>query len=165
MTRRTGTDVNSQHLDQAQITKQGRRTPVLRGVSAWRQLLAEEEQRCERTGFRAGIISIDHGPTEGTADADRTAMVLAVLADQLEWTDRVCVINNSELLILMIPVRSVGATERRARAIDDGMRAIGINAAIGYALRRGDGNGLFGAAARAVACAAVAHSRHIRLTA
>lgn len=145
--------------------KSTRRTPVLHGATAWRQLLAEEERRCERTGFRAGVISIDHGPTEGLADSGRTARLLKVLSDHLEWTDRVCVINDAELSVLMIPVRDVGATERRARAIDDALGAIGIKTAIGYALRRDDGNGLFGTAARADACAAVAHSRHIRLTA
>ena len=65
----------------------------------------------------------------------------------------------------MIPVASVGATETLAHKLDQALRASGVEAAIGFALRRDDGEGLLGAAARADACAAVAHSRHLRLTA
>ncbi len=148
--------------------------PALHGVHAWSELLTEEDLRCERTGFQAGIISIDHGatgraeetsaPIDTTTD-DRTAAILAVVNDNLQFTNRVGVLNENEICVLMIPVANVGATEVLARKIDTALRSAGINAAIGFALRRSDGAGLHGAAARADACAAVAHSRQLRLTA
>lgn len=153
---------NSATSNSAPSTASRMSAPVLQGAAAWSQLLTEEDLRCERTGFQAGVISIDHGPT-GTDE--RTATVLAVLDRHLQFTHRVGVLNENELSILMIPVATVGATEQLARAIDKALRSAGIRAAIGFALRRQDGAGLHGAAARADACAAVAHSRQLRLTA
>ncbi len=149
-----------------------RRVKALTGAMQWRHLLAEEDLRCERTGFQAGVISIDHGPSHAVgidnvssdaADA-RTNKIVNLLQDQLEFTNRVGVLSPHEISVLIIPVADVGATERCANAIDAALRSVGIHAAIGFALRRQDGNGILGAAARADACAAVAHSRQLRLS-
>ncbi len=133
--------------------------------ASWRLLLEAEEERCRRTGFRAGVLSLEFGPSSADFDWNdphRTVAILETVFDHLNPTDQVCTLSAHEIGVLLIPVDTVHEVEGRAIELDAALKANGIDLAIGWALRRPDA-GLFDAAARADANAAVAHQRALRL--
>ncbi len=150
----------------------GQRRVEIGNLQSWRHLLAQEDERCVESGFSAGVLSISFGSSRGveidglTAD-QRMAEVIDVVLDTVAFTDRVCMLSPTELAVLIIPLPDVHEAELRAIAVDVALRDAGIDAGIGWAVRRplgsmGDGP-LQAAAARADANAATAHGRHLRL--
>lgn len=122
--------------------------------AAWRQLLVDEERRCSTLGLRAGVLALD----VGAPSIPNRTLVLDVLSRHLTPTDRVGVLSDHELAVLLVPVENAHDLEVRAVALDRDLRAAGAACAVGWALRRADG--LLGAAGRADAAAATAR-RHL----
>ena len=150
----------------------GQRRVDIGNRESWRHLLAQEDQRCVESGFGAGVLSISFGSSSG-AEPDgqtveqRMAEVLDVVLETVSFTDRVCMLSATEIAVLIIPLPDVHEAELRAIAVDVALRDAGIDAGIGWAVRRPIGvmgdRPLQVAAARADANAATAHGRHLRL--
>ena len=130
---------------------------------AWRQLLGEEELRCQELGFQAGIVSVEFGASGGAGPStSRTEDALAAIKATIAWTDRIGETGSGAISILVTPINDIHQLERLANRVKRSLREAGIDAAVGFAHRR-PATGLHAAAARADANAAVDHSRHIRL--
>lgn len=150
----------------------GQRRVDIGNRESWRHLLSQEDQRCVDSGFSAGVLSISFGSSSGVSPDGQTAEqrmaeVLDVVLETVSFTDRVCMLSATELAVLLIPLPDLQEAELRAIAVDVALRAAGIDAGIGWAVRRpvammGD-RPLQEAAARADANAATAHGRHLRL--
>ena len=70
-------------------------------------------------------------------------------------TDVIGILSDTEIALVLMPLESVLAGQHRVHALDEALRANGIVAAIGWAMRQ-DGHGLFHASARADAALASA---------
>ena len=87
----------------------------------------------------------------------RITLAAPAVADQ-RWPlacDIAVVLSDTEFALVLMPLESVLVGQQRVRRIDDALRAAGIVAAIGWAMRQ-DGQGLFHASARADAALASA---------
>jgi hypothetical protein len=124
---------------------------VAADLDAWKLAVDEQERQCAAHRFGAAVVSI--AMTSDSPDQRRTA--LAALASEMSSTDVLGILNETEFGLVLMPLSSVLAGQDRVRRIDDALRAAGIVAAIGWAMRQ-DAHGMFHALARADAALASA---------
>jgi hypothetical protein len=121
---------------------------VAADLDAWKLVVEEQEQQCAAHRFGAAVVSI------AIASTDRHAALVA-LASEMSSTDVLGILGEAEFALVLMPLDSVLVGQDRVRRIDDALRAAGIVAAVGWAMRQ-DGHGLFHALARADAALASA---------
>ena len=124
---------------------------VAADLDAWKTAVDEQERLCASMRFGAAVVSI----ALTTRSVEQRRAALAVLAAEMESTDVIGILSKSEFALVLMPLESVLVGQQRVRSIDDALRAAGIVAAIGWAMRQ-DGQGLFHASARADAALASA---------
>ena len=129
---------------------------VVGSLRSWKELLRDEERRCDEFGLGAAIISIG---IKGANDAE----VVQLLCQELQATDRVCVLRPGEYGVLTIPVQGAREGEDRANAMYTRLEEAKLPAAVGWAMRH-DGHGLFHAAAQADAAMLRSGPNRIDLT-
>ena len=117
---------------------------VAADLDAWRSAVDEQERQCGAHRFGAAVVSI--AITSASPEPRRAA--LAALAAEMASTDVLGILGETEFALVLLPLDSVLAGQERVRRIDDALRASGVVAAIGWAMRQ-DGHGLFHALARA----------------
>lgn len=117
---------------------------VAADLDAWKVAVDEQERQCAAHRFGAAVVSI--AMTSPSPEQRRSA--LQTLATEMATTDVLGILSDSEFALVLMPLESVLAGQDRVRRIDDALRAGGIVAAIGWAMRQ-DGHGLFHALARA----------------
>jgi hypothetical protein len=142
-------------------TRTGSPAPTISGgpvvaadLDAWKTAVEEQERQCAAHRFGAAVVSI--AMTSASPEQRRAA--LAALASEMTSTDVLGILSETEFALVLMPLESVIVGQDRVRRIDDALRAAGIVAAIGWAMRQ-DGHGLFHASARADA-ALVSARRH-----
>jgi hypothetical protein len=124
---------------------------VAADLDAWKVAVDEQERQCAAHRFGAAVVSI----ALTNASVEQRRGVLAVLAAEMASTDVIGILSDTEFGLVLMPLESVLVGQQRVRRIDDALRAGGIVAAIGWAMRQ-DGHGLFHASARADAALASA---------
>ena len=124
---------------------------VAADVDAWKIAVDEQERQCAAHRFGAAVVSI----ALTTPSVEQRRGALAVLAAEMASTDVIGILSETELGLVLMPLESVLVGQQRVHRIDDALRAGGIVAAIGWAMRQ-DGHGLFHASARADAALASA---------
>ena len=156
--------MSSEHRDdngQAQTQQQHEATiplpeQVVGSLASWKELLRDEERRCEEFGLGAAIISIG---VPGANDSE----VVGLVCSELQATDRVCVLRPGEYGVLSVPLEGARNGEDRANAIYAVLESAKLPAAVGWAMRH-DGHGLFHAAAQADAAMLRSGPNRIDLT-
>jgi hypothetical protein len=141
-----------------QATQTTTHSPIVSGgpvvaadLAAWKLAVDEQERQCATHSFGAAVVSI----AMASPAVDKRRAALAVLANEMAPTDVIGIISDTEFALVLMPIESVLAGQARVRRIDDALRADGIVAAIGWAMRHED-HGLFHALARADAALASA---------
>jgi hypothetical protein len=124
---------------------------VAADLDAWKVTVDEQERQCAAHRFGAAVVSI--AMAAGSPEQRRSA--LAALASEMSSTDVLGILGEAEFALVLMPLESVLVGQDRVRRIDDALRAAGIRAAVGWAMRQ-DGHGLFHALARADAALASA---------
>jgi hypothetical protein len=124
---------------------------VAADLDAWKIAVDEQERQCAEHRFGAAVVSI--AMTSPSTEQRRAA--LAALASEMSATDVLGILSDTEFALVLMPLASVLTGQDRVRHIDDALRAAGIVAAVGWAMRQ-DGHGLFHALARADAALASA---------
>ena len=124
---------------------------VAADLDAWKAAVDEQERLCAEMRFGAAVVSI----ALTTPSIEQRRAALAVLAAEMASTDVIGILSETEFALVLMPLESVLVGQQRVRSIDDALRAAGIVAAIGWAMRQ-DGQGLFHASARADAALASA---------
>ncbi|HUP74406.1 MAG TPA: hypothetical protein VM282_15290 [Acidimicrobiales bacterium] len=124
---------------------------VAADLDAWKAAVDEQERLCASMRFGAAVVSI----ALTTPSVEQRRSALAVLAAEMTSTDVIGILSDTEFALVLMPLESVLVGQQRVRRIDDALRATGIVAAIGWAMRQ-DGHGLFHASARADAALASA---------
>ena len=145
--------------DQApQATRTTAAAPTISGgpivaadLGAWKSAVDEQERLCAAMRFGAAVVSI----ALTTPSVEQRGAALQVLATEMASTDVIGILSETEFALVLMPLESVLVGQQRVRSIDDALRAGGIAAAIGWAMRQ-DGQGLFHASARADAALASA---------
>jgi hypothetical protein len=117
---------------------------VAADLDAWKSLVDEQERQCAAHKFGAAVVSV----AIPTASPEQRRAALAALAAEMTSTDVLGILGETEFALVLMPLESVLAGQDRVRRIDETLRARGIVAAIGWAMRQ-DGHGLFHALARA----------------
>jgi hypothetical protein len=141
-----------------QATQTTTQSPLISGgpfvaadLATWKQTVEEQERQCAAHSFGAAVVSM----AMSSPAAEKRRAALVVLAAELSTTDVIGIISETEFALLLMPLESVLAAQARVRRIDDALRASGIVAAVGWAMRQED-HGLFHALARADAALASA---------
>lgn len=116
--------------------------PVERDLDRWKAFLRDEDRRCQELHLGAALVTIGL-----VSDRDGDAAIAAVLG-ALRPTDRVGVLGEDELTVLVAPLDDLRHAQKLVQAIDAALRAGAIAAHIGWAARA-EGHSLFHAAARA----------------
>ena len=111
-------------------------------LTEWKSFLRAEDRRCDEHRLVAALVTIG---LHYAADFDGLAIALE---DVLRPTDRVGLLCADEISVLLLPVYDIHEAQRTVQQIDLALRAAGIGAHIGWAMRL-VGHGLFHAAARA----------------
>lgn len=124
---------------------------VAADLDAWKTAVEEQERQCATHRFGAAVVSI----ALTTPSVEHRRAALRVLAAEMASTDVIGILSETEFALVLMPLDSVLVGQERVRRIDDALRADGIIAAIGWAMRQ-DGHGLFHASARADAALASA---------
>ena len=115
---------------------------IERDLTEWKSFLRAEDRRCDEHRLVAAVVTIG---LHYAADFDGLAIALD---DVLRPTDRVGLLCADEISVLLLPVDDIHDAQRTVQQIDIALRAAGIGAHIGWAMRL-VGHGLFHAAARA----------------
>ncbi|MEO8696910.1 MAG: hypothetical protein ABI658_25600 [Acidimicrobiales bacterium] len=124
---------------------------VAADLDAWKTAVEEQERQCAAHRFGAAVVSI----ALTTPSVEQRRAALQVLAAEMASTDVIGILSETEFALVLMPLESVLIGQQRVRRVDDALRAAGIVAAIGWAMRQ-DGHGLFHASARADAALASA---------
>lgn len=117
---------------------------VAADLDAWKSVVDEQERQCAAHKFGAAVVSV----AIPSASPEQRRAALAALAAEMASTDVLGILGETEFALVLMPLESVLAGQERVRRIDEALRAGGIVAAIGWAMRQ-DGHGLFHALARA----------------
>ncbi len=118
------------------------RDRVERDLDLWRQFLRAEETRLGELRVPAAVVTL------GLARARDRERALAELDELLRPTDRVGVLCEDELSILLAPLTDIHDAQRVVHRLAEGLRGAGIDLHLGWAMRHA-GHGLFNAMARA----------------
>ena len=137
--------------DRPRATRTSNPPPTISGgpvvasdLDAWKSVVDEQERQCAAHRFGAAVVSV----AIPSASPEQRRTALAALAAELASTDVLGILGATEFALVLMPLESVLAGQERVRRIDEALRAGGIVAAIGWAMRQ-DGHGLFHALARA----------------
>lgn len=111
-------------------------------LDAWKQSLREEDRRLDALRIPAALVTI------GLVRAADAARALTVLDTGLRPTDRVGVLCDDELSVLLSPVVDIHDAQGRAQQLSEVLQGAGVDVHVGWAMRL-PGHGLFHALARA----------------
>jgi hypothetical protein len=115
---------------------------VERDLAAWKVFLREQDRLCVEHRFPAALVTVGLGRP---ADQDKA---LATIIALLRRTDRIGVLCDTELSVLLVPLESIHEAQQLVHRLDRALREAGVVAYLGWAMRL-EGHGLFHAAARA----------------
>lgn len=115
---------------------------VERDLDAWKQSLREEDHRLDEHRIPAALVTI------GLVRASDLAAALRTLDGSLGPSDRIGVLCDDELSVLLAPVADIHDAQRRAQDLSTALHATGVDVHVGWAMRL-PGHGLFHALARA----------------
>jgi len=115
---------------------------VERDLDRWKAFLRDEDRRCEELHLGAALVTV------GLVHGREANAAIRALLGALRPTDRVGVLGEDELTVLVAPVDDIRHAQKLVQAIDAALRSAGVAAHIGWA-PRAEGHGLFHAAARA----------------
>lgn len=111
-------------------------------LDRWKAFLREEDRRCQEHHIGAALVTVG---LVRAADAEQATVVLGGV---LRPTDRVGVLCEDELSVLLAPLDDILHAQKAVQQLDAALRAGGVAAHLGWAMRA-EGHGLFHAAARA----------------
>ena len=158
MNRKTHLQTTVMNEPRPQATQTTTQPPLVSGgpvvaadLVAWKQAVEEQERQCATHSFGAAVVSI----AMASPAVDQRRAALQVLAAEMATTDVIGIISDTEFALVLMPLESVLAGQARVRRLDDALRAAGIVAAVGWAMRQED-HGMFHALARADAALASA---------
>jgi hypothetical protein len=115
---------------------------VERDLDAWKQFLRGEDTRLDEIRVAAALVTI------GLARPTDLARAIPVLEGALRPTDRIGMLCEDELSVLLAPLAGIHEAQRLVQVVAARLESGGIDAHVGWAMRQA-GHGLFHALARA----------------
>jgi hypothetical protein len=115
---------------------------VQRDLDAWKQELRAEDARLDEVRVAAALVTV------GLVRPTDLARALPVLEDTLRPTDRLGMLCEDEISVLLAPLAGIHEAQHLVQTIDAALGAAGVDVHVGWAMRQ-PGHGLFHALARA----------------